>query len=352
MTKAIQNQRIDNIERKNQFSAIKKRLNKVFDSSGLTINGLKNKLNEGCDVEINYETLRKTLSFDCSTLDIYCVIAMCRALNLDIEYILSEANNPADTIFYEETLHIPEGFAELNDEKYLQKFYGYFYSSKRNNPSVDTFSLEIRREGARTVATLCITYSSINPGGGERVIGKKILTGRPILINSQNIYIVFTGSRGSFYVFSFGYVQYNVRNLYFRRGAILTQGRDTNLQPMLQSFVMFDREVKEESLDVVKGLLLLNDNTFHISSESLNILIEKDENVAKLVSDLKYIFDHNCQTYYSVDELQILNSLNGSLSRTDALRALQLMKSYSTDAKRIYFSESDDYSELSKFLTQ
>lgn len=47
------NKRIDNQSRVEQYQAIKARLNKKFGESGLTINKLKDELNDLCNFEIN-----------------------------------------------------------------------------------------------------------------------------------------------------------------------------------------------------------------------------------------------------------------------------------------------------------
>lgn len=341
------NKRIDNQSRVMQYQAIKARLNKKFGESGLTINKLKDELNNLCDFQINYDTLRKTLDSTTNTLDIYCVIAMCKYFNIDTAYVLSEANNSANEILYEEAQYTSEKFAELDDPKYWKKHFGYLYSPKKGNESIDTFCMEIKKEGTKLVAHLEITYHTTSLDGKEST-GTKKLTGRPVLVKPQGIYIVFTESSGSYYIFSYSYVQYNIRDLYFRRGSIITQGRDASRQPMMQSFVLFDAPVAEEEREVIKGMLLLSDNMFHISSKEIEDLAAENERVAYLINNLKYIFNENCEQYYLVDEAQILHSLKNCMSRTEAVRVLQLMKARATDAKRIYFPESDDYSEFSK----
>ena len=101
-------------------------------------------------------------------------------------------------------------------------------------------------------------------------------------------------------------------------------------------------------MEIIKGMLLLSDDVFHISSKELETLVNENERVAHLFNNLQYIFNQNSEQYYLVDEAQILHSLKNCMTRTEAVRVLQLMKARATDAKRIYFPESDDYSEFSK----
>lgn len=134
---------------------------------------------------------------------------------------------------------LPERFSILDDPKYLGKYYGYFYSPKKTNQMIDSFSLELKKENGKTVARLSVDYRSIKNNGQIKIVNK-VLEGTPILVKPSSIYIVLTEGTGQFNILSFSYVHYNLNNLYFRRGAMLTHGRDATRQPLMQSFVMFD----------------------------------------------------------------------------------------------------------------
>lgn len=338
-------------EREAQSNAIKERLNRKFAQSGLSMNKLKNELNEKSGFEINYETLRNTLDYNNKSLDMFCVIAMCRYFNLDTAYILSAPDNPASAIYNEERQFVSERFSILDDPKYLGKYYGYFYSPKKTNQMIDSFSLELKKENGKTVARLSVDYHSIK-NNGQMKITNKVMEGTPILVKPSSIYIVLTEGSGQFNILSFSYVHYNLNNLYFRRGAMLTHGRDATRQPLMQSFVMFDKKLSKDDMEYVPGFLLLYDTVFHIPTSEMQELGQKHPEIAYLFEEFFYIFKANTQQYYKVNEAQILASVRNNIPKEDVVKALQLMKAHATDAKRIYFPEIDDFSEFSKFLHQ
>ncbi len=337
--------------RQNQLKAIKQRICQKFNplnQDGLSINKLKDELNKICDFEINYDTLAHTLDVEHNSLDMYCVIALCRYFNLDIAYVLSEPDNPASAM-YEETQFVSERYTILDDPKYMGTYYGYFYSPKKTCEMIDDFKLVLKKEHGKTVAKLTINYHSLDRGVIK--ISNKQLEGTPILVKPSNIYIVFTEGAGQFLLMSFSYVHYNVNNLYFRRGAIITLGRDATRQPLMQSFALFANELSPDFVEkYIPGFLLLYDTVFHIKANTLDLLAKENEDIAYLLNDFGYIFKANCEYYYKVNEAQILASVRHNIPKKDIVKALQIMKAYADDAKRVYFPEIDDFSEFSKYL--
>lgn len=334
-----------------QILAIKNRLNDAVNKISISTNKLKDELNNKYGYEINYETLNNTLNpSKLKSLDMICVIALCRYFNLDIAFVLSEPNNPNSEIYTNENQFVSERYAILSDSKYFGDYYGYFYSPKKTNNLIDDFHLEIKKEHGKTVARLTINYHSYK-NNGQLKLSKKELMGTPIMVKPSNIYIVFTEGKGQFILFSFSYVFYNENNLYFRRGAMITHGRDAARQPLMQSFVMFNKKLSQQDVEqYVPGFLLLYDTVFHLPARKLNELSEKHPEVAYIFDDFGYIFKANHELYYKVNETQILASVRNNIPKQDVVKALQLMKANATDATRIYFPEIDEFSEFSKFL--
>lgn len=334
-----------------QILAIKDRLNKAVDQSGLNINKLKDELNNKYDYEIHYETLSNTLKHSkLKSLDMICVIALCRYFNLDIAYVLSEPDNPALELYASENQFVSERYSILDDPKYLGDFYGYFYSPKQRNDLIDDFHLSLKPEHGKTVARLTVTYHSTQKNNKPKATQKE-LVGTPILVKPSSIYIVFTEGNGQFIIFSYSYVVYNENTLYFRRGAMITRGRDANRQPLLQSFVLFKNKLSEQAVkDFVPGFLLLYDSIFHVPAHTVNELSESHSEIAHLLNDYDYIFKKNLKYTYEINEAQLLASVSKKESKDDVIKALQLLKAHATDATRIYFPENEDISEFSKQL--
>lgn len=347
----------DNEFEQNQILAIKQRLNRILKKNGYNENQhnkLKKLLNEEYGYNIYYPTLVDTLSESkLHSLNMICVIAICRYFNIDIAYVLSEPDNPNSEIYETENQFISEKFSILNDSKYFGKYYGYFYSPKESEHRLDEFVLEIKSENEKTVARLSVNYHSKDHSGKSCLINK-ILIGTPIFVNPSNIYIVFTEPNGLFIILSFSFVLYSQNNLYFRRGAMITRGQMAGRPPLLQAFVMFREKMSQENIEkYLPGFLLLNDSVFHLPANNLKELCETYPEVDNLFKNknFNYIFTGNRESYYRVDESQILISAHKSdLSETDIVKALQLMKLHATDAKRIYFKEHDEFYEFSKDL--
>lgn len=339
-----------NPEKEAHIKAIKNRLLAIIKKSNFNNpHSLLSKLNNNSFYEINYDTLRNTLNYDKNSLDAICIVAICKYFNLDIAYVLSPPDNPASEIYNNESTYVSERYSILDDPKYMGKYYGYFYSPKKANQKVDSFTLEFITKNKKTVAQLNVDYHSINNDGQVRTINK-VLEGTPIHVNPSSIYIVFTESSGQFNIMSFSYVPYNSNKLYFRRGAMITQGRDATRQPLMQSFVLFDKQLSSSEMEYVPGFLLLHDTFFHIKVSEMEELVEKHPEIASLYKDLRYIFEANTHQYYEVNEAQILNSVRDDVPKKDIVKAMLLMKGAASDAKRIYYPEIDAYSEFSKFL--
>lgn len=345
----------DNEFERDQILVIKQRLNRILKKNGYSGNDhnkLKDLLNKEYGYNIYYQTMADTLSENrLGSLNMICVIAICRYFNIDIAYVLSEPDNPNSEIYETENQFISEKFSILNDSKYFGKYYGYFYSPKESEHCIDEFSLEIKPENGKIVAQLSVNYHSVNQSGESYLINKK-LSGTPILVNPSNIYIVFTEPNGLFIVLSFSFVLYSQNNLYFRRGAMITRGQMAGRPPLLQSFVMFSKKLSQENVQkYLPGFLLLYDSVFHLPTNQLKELCESHPEVNNVFNTFRYIFDGNCESYYRVDESQILTvAKRSNISNADIIKALQLMKIYATDAKRIYFPELIEFSEFSKYL--
>jgi len=106
-----------------QCKAIKEMLIKKLKQLNYSGYKIKTELTNELGYEINYATLKNTLNLQSSALDIYCVIGLCRYLNLDIAYVLSPPDNPTDSLYYNESDFVSEHFSFLNDPKYMGVYY-------------------------------------------------------------------------------------------------------------------------------------------------------------------------------------------------------------------------------------
>lgn len=338
-----------------QVLVIKKRLNKLIIERGYgNPSALSKEIENALDIKLNYTTIKDTLTeHKLKSLDMMCIIAICRYYDINISYILSDPD--ADNGFYEneDKYTSSKGFSILDDKSYFIKYHGYFYTPKDYKNYIDDFALEITQENDKTIAKLMVNYHSVNLDGNH-YLKFKALTGTPILSNKSNIYIVFTESTGLFILLSFKYDPYpGGARPYFRRGTMVTFGQSANRPPLLQSFVMFDKELSKEDVErFIPGFLLLSDPAFHLPKNELQKLRKEHPEVEDLYNNYEDIFKHNHKTYYRLKESDFLsdNADYGRMSDVDVAKALLYMKSCATDAKRIYFPEPAVFTEFSKFL--
>ena len=101
------------------IQVIKERLNILYDRfTPKNINALKDALNKDSEYNIQYTTLLNTLIFTKRSIDLYCVIAMCKYFDVNISDVLAEP----DSENFEQLLVInkynTENQSVLNDPNY------------------------------------------------------------------------------------------------------------------------------------------------------------------------------------------------------------------------------------------
>lgn len=163
----------------------------------------------------------------------------------------------------------------LNDTHYFGTYYGYFYNSS-NVGSLDTFTIKIDQNQAE----LNLKVTSKHEARGFKT---KRLIGKPMHLKPDLILIDFQETDGDeFYTFAFNWIRYNPdENMFFRQGALLTQYRTSVLYPQIQSFIMLDHELPEDSLNMVAGQLKLcsdsNNNYIFIRKKDCKTIFKNSE---------------------------------------------------------------------------
>lgn len=131
-------QRVKSDEKLKQISAIKERLNTEltkFKEMGGSIYALLDILEKKYKFNLSYDTLNKTLSTgNTTTLDFFCVLALCRYWKLDISYILSPADSKEKPMPAADSMISSMKYKVLDDPAYLGTYYGYLSSNKKTIP--------------------------------------------------------------------------------------------------------------------------------------------------------------------------------------------------------------------------
>ena len=360
--------REESITRQNLRLSIKARLaaavNKYLGDTGMKEHAFWRELENKYDLSLNQITLFNTASTrKGDTLDIYCVIAICKYLNLDIGQILSDPlpeevlgdikemikNEESRTrAQMEKNNRALEVFGVLDDKKYHGIFYGYFYSSKISARELDSFRLTIGYEKLTCFAQMELHVHTIDAESGRETVRTKMLRGKPKLVNGSIVYIEFTDPSGIYYVMSFNYKSYRNSGLYYRRGALLTQARDEQ-SPLLQSFVFFKKEAAPENYSIIRGMLRMSDKKFLISEDSLSQLIVNDKDIAYL-AEHSGVLRSGGRVFYEINEDDILTDETNELSGVRTLDSIQKLKLRSSAPTIIHYPEDGYYSDFSKTM--
>lgn len=335
-----------------QIQAIKIRLNDAVTRSGLNMNQLTDAINSTDDLEVNYNTVVNVLNLTKDALDITTVIAICRYLHLDTAMILSPPGTPDTTIQGTNNFLSTGKFTILNDEKYLGKFHGFFYSPNQMSSEIVRFELEINKSGEHTTATM---YYHGHPTSVEGIPAKdsRILYGTPYLDNRHStIFTLMANDTGDFYFLYFNWQQFRSHGLYFRRGIALTPSSLRDNPVLFMNFVIFALPVCDKDLPYISGLLSDVSPSFLIPDSKINQLRDSEPLIESFFQEFGYILEHDKQTMYAVNETQILATNHPSMSEINVVKALLLLKDASLSPKRIVYEDSETYAAFSKNYLQ
>ncbi len=333
-----------------QIQAIKKRLNDA--RGGLTIYKLTEDIKEKTEfTNTHYNTVQSTLNHASDALDISVVIAICRLLHLDTAYVLSPPGTP-DPGIPNNQLSVGK-FTLLDDPKYFGTFHGFFYSPNHRSPELVRFDLIIEKTKDSASATM-LYHGRPQTVHGTVEPDERTLHGVPCLcVRHSNIYIQLTDDMGDFYYLYFNRQEFRSHNLYFRRGIALT-GSSLGSHPALQlNFVLFAREVPDEKLKYIPGLLADVNRTFYISKSKLDEVRNEEPIVESFYTSFRHILDHDAKQMYPINEAMLLQSASSSsMSPNDVVKALLLLKASSSAPNRTVYEDIEDYSSFSKNVLQ
>ena len=332
-----------------QMCAIKNRLLNKFHESNLTIYRLLEEAKNISGFSLNYDTFRKTLDPNSTTLDIYSVLALCRYWNLDVSYILSSPDTKETPLPDVEKMVNSSKFRILDDEKYTGTFHGYMYSRKEVFSRIEHFELNIHKSATYFKADMTLHIITTPDGKSETEL-TKYLTGTPILVNSNVIFIILTNQMGDFLIVSFNYTPYRRKNLYFKEGFILSCATEVSRPILMQRFVLFSKPISSEHIKDLPGFLLLNSRIFHVPADAMEELAQANPNVQKIFDHFGYLLEHSRKEMYCINEAQLLNSYDPTISVNEILRGLLAMKDSSSDATQISITDSATLAEFSKLL--
>ena len=334
-----------------QIQAIKKRLNAEKGKHGMTTYKLAEALKEKTGfTDINYNTVQSALSFSKDALDITVVIAICRLFHLDTAYILSPPGTPEPAFPSDQT--DTGKFKILDDSKYFDTYYGYFYSPNHKSGELVQFELVIQSTDGKTTAVM-------NYHGRPRTVNgvvdpdERTMYGTPCLCTRHsNVYIQLTNDFGDFYYLYFNRQEFRSHNMYFRRGVALTASSLRNHPVMQLNFVLFANPIPIEKQIYIPGLLADVSRTFSIYKSRMDALRNTNPLIENFYRCFKHILEHDADTVYPINEEQILLSNSPSMEQDDIIKALLLLKDESTAPKRVVYEDIEEFAVFSKNYLQ
>lgn len=232
-------------------------------------------------------TFYNSISEANTTLSEKVVITFCHLAGIDINQIYYgkaeiEENNRETSTF--SVFKHSSAYKPLEDEKFFGKFYGYIYNSIYK--SIDSFTLNIEKQPDGVPLATLKMYSKERDGNGIWDVVERQLTGKPMHLHPDLVYIHFQEDEGD-ETFTFAYKYFTInhaKKLSCRDGALITQCRMQNRFPLIQSFVFFDRKIREEHLHFIEGYLKLSENKLFIPDDALRKLRSENEAVDSLLT--------------------------------------------------------------------
>lgn len=332
-------------------AAIKERIIAAVSAAGTTAYQLYPLVNDtsdngeagpgNYDYGLSYPTFLRTCNPNYPNIcNLDCCLAIARYLHLPLEWLFAPPEEKIQGVPSKMITYPTQPFDYLKNPQYFGTFHGYMHSLNIDHADLESFTLSINEYGAKLRISSYIKKSS------HKVQDDPVeLTGTPILANDENVYIVMTNHEGNFVILSFSYQTYTKRDMYFRRGALLASGRGPMKNPIIQSFVLFDQDISEMEKDFLPGLLLLSDRDFHISAAKVSEVMEKENIVNKVLSEVKQHLE--AEPYYVIRDESMLSYDNERISKEEILTALLLLKGEASDAKHICFPNQTPYAKFS-----
>ena len=344
--------RINSDKKKRQVAAIKTRLNAEYvkyQNIGGNYHSLAKLLDNEQGFEVNYETLRKTLNTDDnSTLDFFCVLALCRYWKLDISYILSPPDSTEQPMPAIETMMDSIKFKVLDDPAYLGTYYGFLSSNKENSSELYKMCLKIEPSPSKSfTASLGIGRSV---AGSDECNEKdaKQLWGTPIIsTTNNNLSILFTDNIGNLVFLYMQYIQHNTFKMYYRKGIAVTTASSPAREPVMQSFVLFNEPVPDEKLIYIPGLLLSPQKTFAVTEKNAETLLAENPLLEQFFEEFHYLLEHSKDSVYRINENTILSE-ESQMTIENRIRALLLLKERSVSTGKFFYSQNNGYSDFAK----
>lgn len=220
--------------------------------------------------------------------------------------------------------HIP-----FTDGDYMNEYNVYLYHDTSNS-LFQTGRLSMKPDGrGRSTATLEIERTIESPILGHQSL-RRTFTGKPMLSQTDKmVYIPMTDSTEAIIYLTFAYTHFNYAPMYFRSALLISREPET-LCPQVQRVAIVARELDEDELPYVKGLLKTDDKQLLISQKQLDVFLENFRDYPWM-EDFKEnylpLFEKHLRPFYCFYEDELLSCSASDLPYEDRLRIMLALKS-------------------------
>lgn len=220
--------------------------------------------------------------------------------------------------------HVP--FA---DPSYMNEYHVYLY----HDTSCDLFRtghLTLQADGAgKSEATLTVETTTDSPITGRQTL-LRTYTGRPMLSRAdQMVHIAMADQKDSIIYLTFSYSQFHHAPMYFRSALLLSMAPQTKT-PQVQRVAIVARELDEEELPYIQGLLRTDGKQILITPRQLEIFLENFRDypwMGDFKANYLPVFETHRRQFYCFYEDELLSCSASDLPYEDRLRILLALKS-------------------------
>lgn len=228
----------------------------------------------------------------------------------------------------------------FTDPAYMHEYNVYYYRDGYVTSSLGGQSaakeaglwigkLKMEAVNDRSSATLSVTSKINAPLSGERLL-QRTFHGTPMeACKDDMVYIGMTDENDSFIFLTFAHTEFANAEMYFRSGLLVSSAPETKY-PVVQKIVITGRELTDEEIPYVKGLLRTNGKHVVISEGQYEQFMKQFADYPWMKDFKKSyakLFKAHRKVFYSFSEEELRGCATTELDYQDRLRVLLAIQS-------------------------
>ena len=242
-----------------------------------------------------------------------------------IEQVL-ESDADAPMIDTDSRKHVP-----LTDPNYMNSYHVYLYretSAIRLVRGILTMTLDERNQPR---AVLRMDTDLESPFSGLTHV-QRVYSGKPMLNKvNQVVYLPMINTDGAMLYITFPYTVFKYAPMYFRSATVVYTDAETGY-PVVKRMVLTGRDMTEEEIPYVEGLLRIGGKRILMTPKQLEIFQEQFRDypwMADFTKNYLPMFDSHQLSFYCFNEDELLACSASELPYTERLKLMLALKSVS-----------------------